>query len=125
MKFSCEDVTESPTHGLTAATCEDEIQNGDEEGVDCGGSCPSQCPSMCNTLGDCGTSHYLREDPEDIECSTHEYNIGDDLDICCIAKALCSTLSSKLDDILTLKGRYVTYSVGSSCFYSPIHFLSY
>ncbi len=27
------------------ATCDDGIQNGDEEGIDCGGSCPTQCTS--------------------------------------------------------------------------------
>merc|ERR1719454_1244036 len=91
-KFECEDVTESPTVLPTAATCEDDLENGDVEGIDCGGSCPSQCPSMCNTLGDCGTGYYLRDDPEDIECLTHECNIDDDLGTCCIASALCSTL---------------------------------
>ncbi|KAA3628519.1 MAG: T9SS C-terminal target domain-containing protein [Bacteroidetes bacterium] len=28
----------------TTPTCDDGIQNGDEEGVDCGGSCPNPCP---------------------------------------------------------------------------------
>jgi hypothetical protein len=32
---------------LPEPTCEDEAQNGDEEGVDCGGSCPDPCPA-CN-----------------------------------------------------------------------------
>lgn len=29
--------------GAPAPTCDDGIQNGDEEGVDCGGSCPNDC----------------------------------------------------------------------------------
>merc|ERR1712232_250837 len=28
-----------------AASCSDNVKNGDEEGVDCGGSCPEPCPS--------------------------------------------------------------------------------
>ena len=91
-QFEREDETEPPTPDPTAATCEDDIKNGDEEGTDCGGSCPLQCLATCNTLGDCGTSHYLREDPEDIECLTYEYNIDNDLDTCCIARAHCSTI---------------------------------
>ena len=80
--FTCTDVTDPPAPAPIVATCFDDIENGDEEGVDCGGSCSLQCPSTCNTLGDCGESHYLKDDPEDIECATHECNIGDDLDTC-------------------------------------------
>jgi hypothetical protein len=30
------------------STCDDGIQNGGEEGVDCGGSCPTECPPLCS-----------------------------------------------------------------------------
>ena len=30
------------------ATCDDGIQNGDEEGIDCGGSCPTECTPTCD-----------------------------------------------------------------------------
>jgi len=116
MEFDCEDLTESPTYGPTAVTCEDETQNGDEEGVDCGGSCPSQCPSRCNTLGDCGASYYLRNNAEDIECLTHKCNIGDDLDTCCIARALCSTLSFCYSEIL-ISAADSTYCAEDICDY--------
>ncbi len=29
-------------------TCDDGVQNGDEEGVDCGGSCPDECEPTCD-----------------------------------------------------------------------------
>ena len=32
--------------GAPAPTCNDGIQNGDEEGVDCGGSCPDSCDTV-------------------------------------------------------------------------------
>lgn len=36
-------------------TCNDGIQNQDEEGIDCGGSCPS-CPKKCHSDSDCNAS---------------------------------------------------------------------
>ncbi len=39
--------------GTVQATCNDGIQNGDEEGVDCGGS----CPNTCEPENDCPASH--------------------------------------------------------------------
>jgi len=116
MKFECVDVSESPTVGPTAATCSDGRQNGGEDGVDCGGTCPAYCPSWCNTLEDCGKSHYLREDPEYIECLTHECNIADDLDTCCIARALCSTLSTCYGEVL-ISAADSTYCEADKCYY--------
>jgi len=114
-KFSCIDVTDPPI-ALPTELCFDNILNGDEEGVDCGGSCSLQCPSTCNTLEDCGESHYLKDDPEDIECATHECNIGDDLDTCCIARALCSTLLSCFAQVL-ISAADTTYCEMDSCRY--------
>jgi hypothetical protein len=41
-------------------TCDDGIQNGDEEGVDCGGSCPEECNSCSNGR--------LDDDEEGVDC---------------------------------------------------------
>ncbi len=37
--------TVSASPSTAVPTCDDGIQNGDEEGVDCGGSCPDVCPT--------------------------------------------------------------------------------
>jgi len=34
----------------TSTSCDDAIQNGDEEGIDCGGSCPESCPAEVTPL---------------------------------------------------------------------------
>jgi len=112
--FTCIDVTDTPTPAPVQATCFDGVPNGDEEGVDCGGSCVLQCPSMCDTLGDCGESHYLKDDSADIECATHVCNTDDDLDTCCIARALCSTLGSCLSKVL-ISAADSTYCATDSC----------
>eukprot|EP00397_Hematodinium_sp_SG-2012_P013326 GEMP01013527.1.p1 GENE.GEMP01013527.1~~GEMP01013527.1.p1 ORF type:complete len:654 (+),score=77.28 GEMP01013527.1:22-1962(+) len=39
--------------------CEDHIQNGDEEGVDCGGSCPLPCTCLWRHSNGCGASVVL------------------------------------------------------------------
>eukprot|EP00397_Hematodinium_sp_SG-2012_P022388 GEMP01023192.1.p1 GENE.GEMP01023192.1~~GEMP01023192.1.p1 ORF type:complete len:272 (+),score=27.22 GEMP01023192.1:1348-2163(+) len=39
--------------------CEDHIQNGDEEGVDCGGSCPLPCTCLWRHSNGCGASVAL------------------------------------------------------------------
>jgi len=116
MKFICIDVTKSPTVVPTQATCFDDIENGDEEGVDCGGSCSLLCPSMCDTLVDCGESHYLKDNANDIECATHTCNIDDDLNTCCIARALCSTLNSCLGQVL-ISAADSTYCETDTCRY--------
>ncbi|MEM6516690.1 MAG: T9SS type A sorting domain-containing protein, partial [Bacteroidota bacterium] len=50
--------------GGTTPTCDDGIQNGDEEGIDCGGSCPTACDNGDPTTdapesGSTGTDLYV------------------------------------------------------------------
>jgi len=115
-KFTCTDVTGSPTRAPVEPTCFDGIQNGDETGVDCGGTDCSLCPSTCDTLVDCGESHYLKDDLDDIECETSVCNLDDDLDTCCIARALCSTLASCFSQVL-ISAADSTYCESESCGY--------
>jgi len=113
MKYECEEKSEPPTPDPTAAACDDDLRNGDEDGIDCGGSCPTQCPAKCNTL-DCGTSHYRKDDSANLECTTHECNINVDLNECCIARALCSTLPSCFNEVL-ISAADSTYCKGDTC----------
>jgi len=115
MEFICKDVSKPPTVMPTEATCFDDIMNGNETGVDCGGNCTLQCPSTCNTL-DCGDSHYLKENPGLIECATHVCNKTVDLDTCCNAKALCSTLNC-LSQVL-ISAAASTYCKKYTCRYA-------
>jgi len=119
MGFICIDTTDPPTAPATEFTCSDNIQNGDEEGVDCGGSCLLQCRSTCDTFLDCGESHYLRYNAVDIKCATHECNIGDDLDTCCKARALCSELLYCFGQVL-ISAADSTYCVTDSCSFNDI-----
>lgn len=50
-------------NGGTTPTCNDGIQNGDEEGIDCGGS----CPTPCEVEGNCSDG-IQNGDEEGIDC---------------------------------------------------------
>ncbi|TXD81963.1 T9SS type A sorting domain-containing protein [Subsaximicrobium wynnwilliamsii] len=47
--YYIDDITQSEA---SEPTCNDGIQNGDEEGIDCGGSCPDACDTGDNTVSD-------------------------------------------------------------------------
>jgi len=117
IKFECVDTSDSPTRSPTDATCDDNRENGLEEGVDCGGPCPLACPVSCNTFV-CGASHYLRDSPEDIYCQTDVCNTNDDLNTCCIAKALCSTISACPTNEALIAESDSTYCAEDVCDYS-------
>jgi len=116
ISFECEEASDAPTYSPTDPTCTDLRQNGEEEGIDCGGSC-DPCPASCENF-DCGISHYLRDDPEDINCESDVCNTGDDLDTCCIARALCSTLSNCPTDEVLIVASNSTYCQDDRCSYS-------
>merc|ERR1719317_375801 len=88
--YDCIATTDSPTAVPTDATCDDEMRNGNEEGVDCGGDCPLQCPSNCENY-DCPETHILIGDADTVYCTTNPCD-SSDLETCCDEKALCSTM---------------------------------
>ncbi len=88
---------------LDTASCIDNIQNGNEEGVDCGGLCPAPCPTSCSdniqngdeTGIDCGGSSCTA-------CSTCSDNIqnGDEEGIDCgeSCSTACITCSDNIQN---------------------------
>ena len=50
-------VCDAITHTCSAASCTDNVKNGDETGIDCGGSCPAKCADgqACTLASDCAS----------------------------------------------------------------------
>lgn len=94
MIYECLETTPAPTDMPTEATCDDNVENGDEEGVDCGGVDCDPCPTDCE-LYDCGSTHSLILNPETVFCAAYPCGPSD-LTTCCDINALCSTIATSV-----------------------------
>lgn len=77
-------VCDPETNLCAAATCDDNVENGDETAVDCGGSCPEGCAVElpCEDDGDCQSNVCQQNICRDATCGDGSKN-GSETDVDC------------------------------------------